>query len=114
MSGGSANVSKECSRKSPRLGAIVVDKFLSPGRMRILDVPLIRAGKVNADALDDGIKKGIIANPNCSTIQTGRRPENPCTMQPESTACRSPTTSPPPGGRGKGMDELWSRPPPSM
>ena len=32
------------------------------------DVPLI-VPEVNADALDDGIKKGIIANPNCSTVQ---------------------------------------------
>lgn len=32
------------------------------------DVPLI-VPEVNASVLDDGVKKGIIANPNCSTAQ---------------------------------------------
>ncbi len=65
MSAGGA-VSKQWSPKIAAQGAIVIDNS-SAWRMD-RDVPLI-VPEVNASALDAGIKKGIIANPNCSTAQ---------------------------------------------
>jgi len=65
MSAGSA-VSKEWSPKIAAKGAIVIDNS-SQWRMD-REVPLI-VPEVNADALEGPIKKGIIANPNCSTAQ---------------------------------------------
>jgi aspartate-semialdehyde dehydrogenase len=66
MSAGSA-VSKEWSPKIAAQGAIVIDNS-SQWRMD-REVPLV-VPEVNADALSAGaIKKGIIANPNCSTAQ---------------------------------------------
>jgi aspartate-semialdehyde dehydrogenase len=64
MSAGSG-VSKEWSPKITAQGAIVIDNS-SQWRMD-RDVPLV-VPEVNADALST-IKKGIIANPNCSTAQ---------------------------------------------
>jgi aspartate-semialdehyde dehydrogenase len=64
MSAGSA-VSKIWSPKIAAQGAIVIDNS-SAWRMD-RDVPLV-VPEVNADALHD-IKKGIVANPNCSTAQ---------------------------------------------
>ncbi len=60
-----ASVSKEWSPIAAQAGAIVVDNS-SAWRMDP-DVPLV-VPEVNADALNR-IPKGIIANPNCSTIQ---------------------------------------------
>ncbi|HTW33644.1 MAG TPA: aspartate-semialdehyde dehydrogenase [Rhizomicrobium sp.] len=65
MSAGSA-VSKTWSPKIAAQGAIVIDNS-SCWRMD-REVPLI-VPEVNAHDLDGGIKKGIIANPNCSTAQ---------------------------------------------
>jgi aspartate-semialdehyde dehydrogenase len=65
MSAG-GSVSKEWSPKIAAQGAIVIDNS-SQWRMD-RDVPLI-VPEVNASALEGGIKKGIIANPNCSTAQ---------------------------------------------
>ena len=64
MSAGSA-VSKQWSPKIAATGAIVIDNS-SCWRMD-RDVPLV-VPEVNADALN-GIRKGIVANPNCSTAQ---------------------------------------------
>jgi aspartate-semialdehyde dehydrogenase len=64
MSAGSA-VSKSWSPKIAAQGALVIDNS-SAFRMD-RDVPLV-VPEVNADALN-GIKKGIVANPNCSTAQ---------------------------------------------
>jgi len=64
MSAGSA-VAKTWAPKIAAQGAIVIDNS-SAWRMD-RDVPLV-VPEVNADALR-GIKKGIVANPNCSTIQ---------------------------------------------
>jgi len=64
MSAG-GKVSKEWSPKIAAKGAIVIDNS-STWRMD-REVPLV-VPEVNAAALD-GIKKGIIANPNCSTAQ---------------------------------------------
>jgi aspartate-semialdehyde dehydrogenase len=65
MSAGGA-VSKEWSPKIAAQGAIVIDNS-SAWRMDP-DVPLI-VPEVNADAVAGFRKKGIIANPNCSTAQ---------------------------------------------
>src|SRR5580704_8561816 len=64
MSAGSA-VSKQWSPKIAAMGAIVIDNS-SCWRMD-REVPLV-VPEVNAHALDD-IRKGIVANPNCSTAQ---------------------------------------------
>src|SRR5262249_51378512 len=64
MSAG-GSVSKEWSPKIAAQGCLVIDNS-SAWRMD-RDVPLV-VPEVNADALHQ-IKKGIIANPNCSTAQ---------------------------------------------
>ena len=65
MSAGST-VSKEWSPKIAAAGAVVIDN--SSCWRQDPDVPLI-VPEVNADAIVDFRKKGIIANPNCSTAQ---------------------------------------------
>ncbi len=60
-----ASVSRECSPWAAQAGAIVVDNS-SAWRMDP-EVPLV-VPEVNAHALKH-IPKGIVANPNCSTIQ---------------------------------------------
>jgi aspartate-semialdehyde dehydrogenase len=65
MSAGGA-VSKEWSPKIAAAGAIVIDN--SSAWRYDADVPLI-VPEVNADAVVGFAKKGIIANPNCSTMQ---------------------------------------------
>src|SRR5580700_110128 len=65
MSAGSA-VSKEYSPKIVAAGAVVIDN--STCWRYDSDVPLI-VPEVNADAIVGFRKRGIIANPNCSTAQ---------------------------------------------
>jgi aspartate-semialdehyde dehydrogenase len=65
MSAGGA-VSKEWSPKIAAKGTVVIDNS-SAWRMDP-DVPLV-VPEVNADAVKGFTKKGIIANPNCSTAQ---------------------------------------------
>jgi aspartate-semialdehyde dehydrogenase len=60
-----AGVSRESSPMAARAGAIVIDNS-SAWRMDP-EVPLV-VPEVNADALKN-IPRGIVANPNCSTIQ---------------------------------------------
>ena len=60
-----ASVSRESSPMAAKAGAIVIDNS-SAWRMDP-DVPLV-VPEVNAEALRN-IPKGIVANPNCSTIQ---------------------------------------------
>ncbi|GIW79997.1 MAG: aspartate-semialdehyde dehydrogenase [Gemmatales bacterium] len=60
-----ASISREYSPIAAKAGAIVVDNS-SAWRMDP-DVPLV-VPEVNSDALNH-IPKGIVANPNCSTIQ---------------------------------------------
>jgi aspartate-semialdehyde dehydrogenase len=60
-----ASISREYSPMAARAGAIVIDNS-SAWRMDP-EVPLV-VPEVNADALRK-IPKGIVANPNCSTIQ---------------------------------------------
>jgi aspartate-semialdehyde dehydrogenase len=65
MSAGSS-VSKEWSPKIAKAGAVVIDN--SSCWRYDADVPLV-VPEVNADAVAGFRKKGIIANPNCSTAQ---------------------------------------------
>jgi aspartate-semialdehyde dehydrogenase len=65
MSAG-ATVSKEWSPKIAAAGAVVIDN--SSCWRQDPDVPLV-VPEVNADAIVQFRKKGIIANPNCSTAQ---------------------------------------------
>jgi aspartate-semialdehyde dehydrogenase len=65
MSAG-GTVSKEWSPKIAAQGAVVIDN--SSAWRYDQDVPLI-VPEVNADAIAGFRKKGIIANPNCSTAQ---------------------------------------------
>src|SRR3974390_1529002 len=65
MSAGGA-VSKEYSPKIAAAGAVVIDN--SSAWRYDADVPLI-VPEVNADAIAGFTRKGIIANPNCSTAQ---------------------------------------------
>lgn len=65
MSAGGA-VSKEWAPKIAKDVPFIIDNS-STWRMD-RDVPLI-VPEVNASVLDAGVKKGIIANPNCSTAQ---------------------------------------------
>src|SRR3954469_3481531 len=65
MSAGGA-VSKEWSPKIAAQGAVVIDN--SSAWRYDPDVPLV-VPEVNADAVAGFRKKGIIANPNCSTAQ---------------------------------------------
>jgi aspartate-semialdehyde dehydrogenase len=65
MSAGST-VSKEWSPKIAAAGAVVIDN--SSCWRYDADVPLV-VPEVNADAVAGFRKKGIIANPNCSTAQ---------------------------------------------
>jgi aspartate-semialdehyde dehydrogenase len=65
MSAGS-DVSREWSPKIAAKGAVVIDN--SSCWRYDADVPLV-VPEVNADALAGFRKKGIIANPNCSTAQ---------------------------------------------
>jgi aspartate-semialdehyde dehydrogenase len=65
MSAGGA-VSKEYSRRIAAAGAVVIDN--SSAWRYDADVPLI-VPEVNADAIAGFRKRGVIANPNCSTAQ---------------------------------------------
>jgi aspartate-semialdehyde dehydrogenase len=65
MSAGSA-VAKDWAPKIAAAGAVVI--YNSSYRRTDADVPLI-VPEVNADAVAGFRKKGIIANPNCSTAQ---------------------------------------------
>jgi len=66
LSSPGAKVSAEHSPRAAKAGAVVIDNT-SYFRMDP-DVPLV-VPEVNADAIAGFTKKGIIANPNCSTIQ---------------------------------------------
>ncbi|MGB8601455.1 MAG: aspartate-semialdehyde dehydrogenase [Rhizomicrobium sp.] len=103
MSAG-GSVSKEWSPKIAAQGAIVIDNS-STWRMD-RQVPLI-VPEVNADAVKD-IKKGIIANPNCSTAQlvVALKPLHDYAQIKRVVVSTYQSVS----GAGKaGMDELFSQ-----
>jgi aspartate-semialdehyde dehydrogenase len=104
MSAGST-VSKDWSPKIAAKGAVVIDNS-SYWRMD-MDVPLI-VPEVNADAVRGWTKKGIIANPNCSTAQmvVVLKPLHDVAKITRVVVSTYQSVS----GAGKeGMDELWNQ-----
>jgi len=102
MSAG-GDVSKKWSPKIAAKGAIVIDNS-SAWRMDP-DVPLV-VPEVNADAVAGYTKKGIIANPNCSTIQmvVALKPLHDRAKIKRVVVSTYQSVS---GGGKKNMDELW-------
>ena len=102
MSAG-GDVSRAEAEKIAKAGAIVIDNS-SAWRMDP-DVPLI-VPEVNADALESRPKKGIIANPNCSTIQTvvALKPIHDRARIKRVSCATYQAVS---GGGQAAMDELW-------
>jgi len=103
MSAG-GDVSKQWSPKIIAAGAKVVIDNSSVWRMDP-DVPLV-VPEVNADAVEGFAKKGIIANPNCSTIQmvVALKPLHDAATIKRVVVSTYQSTS----GAGKAaMDELW-------
>ena len=97
--------SKEWAPKIARAGAIVVDNS-SAWRMDP-DVPLV-VPEVNLDALDGVKKKGIVANPNCSTIQlvVALKPIHDRAGIKRVSCATYQSVS---GAGQEGMDELWTQ-----
>ena len=105
LSSPGASVSAEYSPKAAAAGAIVIDNT-SHWRMDP-DVPLV-VPEVNPDAIAGYAKKGIIANPNCSTIQmvTAMKPLHDLAGIERAIVATYQSVS----GAGKeGMDELFNQ-----
>jgi len=102
MSAG-GDVSKKWSPKIAKAGAVVIDNS-SAWRMDP-DVPLV-VPEVNADKVMEYTKKGIIANPNCSTIQmvVALKPLHDRANIKRVVVSTYQSVS---GGGKKNMDELW-------
>jgi aspartate-semialdehyde dehydrogenase len=104
MSAG-GSISTEWSPKIAAQGAIVIDN--SSAWRYDADVPLI-VPEVNADALGGYTKKGIIANPNCSTAQlvVALKPLHDAATIKRVVVATYQSVS----GAGKdAMDELWNQ-----
>ncbi len=104
MSAGGA-VSKEWAPRIAKTGCVVIDNS-SAWRMD-MDVPLI-VPEVNADAVAGFRKKGIIANPNCSTAQlvVALKPLHDAATIRRVVVATYQSVS----GAGKeAMDELWNQ-----
>jgi len=102
MSAG-GDLSREMAPKIAKAGALVIDNS-SAWRMDP-DVPLV-VPEVNPETLDSRPGKNIIANPNCSTIQTvvALKPiHDAAGIQRVSCATYQSTS----GGGKDAMDELW-------
>ena len=104
MSAG-GDVSREMSPKIAKAGALVIDNS-SAWRMDP-DVPLV-VPEVNPDTLNERPKKNIIANPNCSTIQTvvALKPIHDAAGILRASCATYQSTS---GGGREAMDELWNQ-----
>jgi len=102
MSAG-GDVSKKWSPKIAKCDVVVIDNS-SAFRMDP-DVPLV-VPEVNADKVMDYKKKGIIANPNCSTIQmvVALKPLHDRAKIKRVVVSTYQSVS---GGGKKNMDELW-------
>jgi aspartate-semialdehyde dehydrogenase len=103
MSAG-GDISKKWSPVIAATGAVVIDNS-SAWRMDP-DVPLV-VPEVNASEVDN-IKKGIIANPNCSTIQmvVALKPLHDVAKIKRVVVSTYQSVS---GGGKKSMDELWEQ-----
>ncbi|HAQ34739.1 MAG: aspartate-semialdehyde dehydrogenase [Maricaulis sp.] len=98
-----ADISKAMAGKITAAGAMMVDNS-SAFRMDP-DVPLV-VPEVNPDALDGAKKKRIVANPNCSTIQTvvALKPLHDLAKITRVTCATYQSVS---GAGNAAMDELW-------
>jgi len=105
LSSPGASVSAEYSPKAAAAGAVVIDNT-SQWRMDP-DVPLV-VPEVNPDAIAGYTKKGIIANPNCSTIQlvVAMKPLHDLA---QITRCIVSTYQSVSGAGKEGMDELYNQ-----
>jgi len=105
LSSPGAKVSAEYSPKAARAGAVVIDNT-SHFRMDP-DVPLV-VPEVNPDAIAGFTKKGIIANPNCSTIQmvTALKPLHDLAGIHRVVVATYQSVS---GGGREAMDELFNQ-----
>jgi aspartate-semialdehyde dehydrogenase len=105
LSSPGAKVSAEYSPKAAAAGALVVDNT-SHWRMDP-DCPLV-VPEVNRAALKDCRKKGIIANPNCSTIQmvTAMKPLHDLGVIQRCVVSTYQSVS---GSGRAGMDELFNQ-----
>ena len=104
MSAG-GELSKAMAPKIAKAGALVIDNS-SVWRMDP-DVPLV-VPEVNAEALAKRPAKNIIANPNCSTIQTvvALKPIHDAAGIIRASVATYQSTS---GGGKEAMDELWNQ-----
>ena len=104
MSAG-GDVSKEMAPKIAKAGTLVIDNS-SAWRMDP-DVPLV-VPEVNPDLLKTRPKKNIIANPNCSTIQTvvALKPIHDAAGIIRASCATYQATS---GAGREAMDELWTQ-----
>ncbi|MDH5556084.1 MAG: aspartate-semialdehyde dehydrogenase [Alphaproteobacteria bacterium] len=105
LSSPGAKVSAEYSPKAAKAGAVVIDNT-SHFRMDP-DVPLV-VPEVNPDAIAGFTKKGIIANPNCSTIQmvTALKPLHDLAGIKRVVVATYQSVS---GGGKEAMDELFNQ-----
>jgi aspartate-semialdehyde dehydrogenase len=97
--------SKAWAERIAQAGPIVIDNS-SAWRMDP-DVPLV-VPEVNADAIDIARRKGIVANPNCSTAQlvVALKPLHDAARIKRVVVATYQSVS----GAGKeGMDELWNQ-----
>lgn len=105
LSSPGAKVSAEFSPKAAAAGAVVIDNT-SQFRMDP-DVPLV-VPEVNPEALEGWRKKGIVANPNCSTIQmvAALKPLHAAAKIKRVVVSTYQSVS---GGGKEAMDELFSQ-----
>ncbi|MBE9551871.1 MAG: aspartate-semialdehyde dehydrogenase [Proteobacteria bacterium] len=105
LSSPGAKVSAEYSPKAAKAGAVVIDNT-SHYRMDP-DVPLV-VPEVNPDAIAGFTRKGIIANPNCSTIQmvTALKPLHDLAGIKRVVVATYQSVS---GGGREAMDELFNQ-----
>ena len=105
LSSPGAKVSAEHSPRAAKAGAVVIDNT-SHFRLHP-DVPLV-VPEVNPEALAGYTKRGIIANPNCSTIQlvTALKPLHDLAPIKRVVVATYQSTS---GGGKASMDELFNQ-----
>ncbi|MBE9555722.1 MAG: aspartate-semialdehyde dehydrogenase [Proteobacteria bacterium] len=105
LSSPGAKVSAQYSPKAAKAGAVVIDNT-SHYRMDP-DVPLV-VPEVNPEAIAGFTKKGIIANPNCSTIQmvTALKPLHDLAGIKRVVVATYQSVS---GGGREAMDELFNQ-----
>ncbi len=105
LSSPGASVSRQYAPKAAEAGAVVIDNT-SEFRMEH-DVPLV-VPEVNPDAIAGYRKRGIIANPNCSTIQmvVALKPLHDLARIKRVVVSTYQSTS---GGGKEAMDELFAQ-----